>query len=35
VINGKEGLEHISEPDREFNDIHLNDLEVRTLANNK
>jgi hypothetical protein len=31
VINGKEGLDHISEPDREFNDIHLNDLEVRTF----
>ncbi len=30
ILNGKEGLEHKSEPDREFNDIQLNDLEVRT-----
>ena len=29
VVNGKEGLEPITEPDREFSDIHLNDLEVR------
>jgi hypothetical protein len=29
ILNGKEGLEHKSEPDREFNDIQLNDLEVR------
>jgi hypothetical protein len=28
ILNGKEGLEHKSEPDREFNDIQLNDLEV-------